>query len=73
MNEFNNRPQSAKNGQRGVLVQSHSDEISEQENIHEIQAYNRKKVKLLKPDFTTNDFTRILPKKIYQDKERLYS
>ena len=34
---------------------------------------NRKQVKLMRPDLTTNDFARILPKKIYQDKERLYS
>lgn len=27
----------------------------------------------MKPDLTTNDFARIMPKKIYQDKERLYS
>jgi hypothetical protein len=27
----------------------------------------------MRPDLTTNDFARILPKKIYQDKERLYS
>jgi hypothetical protein len=27
----------------------------------------------MKPDFTTNDFARLMPKKIHQDKERLYS
>lgn len=27
----------------------------------------------MKPDLTTHDFARILPKKIHQDKERLYS
>jgi hypothetical protein len=27
----------------------------------------------MKPDLTTNDFSRILPRKMYKDKERLYS
>jgi regulator of replication initiation timing len=27
----------------------------------------------MKPDLTSHDFSRILPKKIHQDKERLYS
>jgi hypothetical protein len=27
----------------------------------------------MKPDLTTNDFARILPRKMYKDKERLYS
>lgn len=27
----------------------------------------------MKPDMTTNDFGRILPRKMYKDKERLYS
>ena len=34
---------------------------------------HRNKVKIMKPDLTTNDFARVMPKKIYQDKERLYS
>jgi hypothetical protein len=34
---------------------------------------HRRQVKLLKPDLTTNDFARVMPKKIHQDKERLYS
>jgi hypothetical protein len=29
---------------------------------------SRKHVKLLKPDLTTNDFARIMPKQIFQDK-----
>ncbi len=29
---------------------------------------HRKHVKLMKPDLTQNDFARIMPKKIYQDK-----
>jgi hypothetical protein len=37
------------------------------------QVYTRKKVNIIKPDLTTNDFTRILPRQMYQDKERLYS
>ncbi len=27
----------------------------------------------MKPDLATNDFARILPRKMYKDKERLYS
>ena len=34
---------------------------------------HRKQIKIMKPDLTTHDFARILPKKIHQDKERLYS
>jgi hypothetical protein len=53
------------------MIQSSADEIKESDvsykNLH------RKQVKLLKPDLTTNNFARIMPKKIYQDKERLYS
>ena len=28
----------------------------------------RKQVKIMKPELTTNDFARIMPKKIYHDK-----
>ena len=30
-------------------------------------------MKIIRPDLTTNDFGRILPRKMYKDKERLYS
>ena len=49
-----------------------ADGLSDQEN-NDGHYQHRKKVKIMKPDFTTNDFARVLPKKIYQDKERLYS
>lgn len=35
--------------------------------------FSKKNVVLMKPDLTSHDFSRILPKKIHQDKERLYS
>lgn len=43
------------------------------ENGAQQKNQHRKIVKVMKPDLTTHDFARILPKKIYQDKERLYS
>jgi hypothetical protein len=33
----------------------------------------KKAIRLMRPDLTTHDFSRILPRKIHQDKERLYS
>jgi hypothetical protein len=38
-----------------------------------VQKDRRKQVKIVRPDLTTHDFARILPRKIQQDKERLYS
>jgi SpoVK/Ycf46/Vps4 family AAA+-type ATPase len=38
-----------------------------------VQKERRKQVKIVRPDLTTHDFARILPRKIQQDKERLYS
>ena len=65
------RPQSAKPGYKGYWGQASSDDIGDQsvssKNPH------RKQIKIMKPDLTTHDFARILPKKIHQDKERLYS
>lgn len=60
------RPQSAKPGHRGYWGQGSSDDFHEGENNN--KGNGRKNVKLMKPDLTTNDFARILPKKIYQDK-----
>jgi hypothetical protein len=58
-------------GMRGYWGQTNTDEASEHntstKNIH------KKQVVLMKPDLTSHDFSRILPKKIHQDKERLYS
>ena len=60
------RPQSAKPGYKGYWGQASSDDINEQslpgKNAH------RKQIKIMKPDLTTHDFARILPKKIHQDK-----
>jgi len=65
------RPQSAKPGYKGYWGQASSDDINEQSNMSKNQ--HRKQIKIMKPDLTTHDFARILPKKIHQDKERLYS
>lgn len=69
------RPQSAKPGYRQAHMQGNSfSDFKEESELHPHHKHgNRKQVKLLKPDLTTNDFTRIMPKKIYHDKERLYS
>lgn len=58
-------------GMRGYWGQGNTDEASE----HNTSAknINKKQVVLMKPDLTSHDFSRILPKKIHQDKERLYS
>ena len=69
---FNWRPQSAKPGFKGYWGQSSADDINEQSVISKSNQ-QRKQVKIMKPDLTTHDFARILPKKIHQDKERLYS
>lgn len=55
-----------------MWAQMSSDGISDQEN-NDGGYQHRKNVKIMRPDFTTNDFGRIMPKKIHQDKERLYS
>ena len=65
------RPQSAKPGHKGNWGQYSVEDANEQSNIQRHQ--NRKQVKLMRPDLTTHDFARILPRKIQQDKERLYS
>lgn len=61
------RPYSAKQGYWGIPNIDEKDE-----NSNKIQKL-RKNVKYMKPDLTTNDFGRILPRKMYKDKERLYS
>ena len=63
------RPQSAKIGARGYWGHG-SEEIDQNSSNKNI---GRKQVAIMKPDLTTHDFSRILPKKIHQDKERLYS
>ena len=55
-----------------MWAQMSSDDISDEDN-DDNQYQHRKKVKIMKPDFVTNDCARLLPKKIHQDKERLYS
>lgn len=65
------RPQSAKPGYRAPAQQSSTDDLKDDDFMQ--KNILRKQVKLLKPDLTTNDFSRVMPKKIYQDKERLYS
>jgi hypothetical protein len=65
------RPQSAKPGHKGYWGQSSADDINDHSMIK--QGNNRKAVKFVRPDLTTHDFARILPKRIQQDKERLYS
>ena len=60
------RPQSAKPGYRANWAQGSESDFQEQDNFS--RGVQRKNVKLMKPDLTTNDFARILPKKIYQDK-----
>jgi hypothetical protein len=40
---------------------------------HQQKVPTKKHVRVIKPDLTANDFARILPRKIHQDKERLYS
>ena len=42
--------------------------MSDQENNDQEYQHRLKKVKIMKPDLKINDFGRILPKKIYQDK-----
>jgi hypothetical protein len=58
-------------GLRGYWGYSNTDEVSE----HNTSTKNlsKKQVVIMKPDLTSHDFSRILPKKIHQDKERLYS
>jgi|688.fasta_scaffold626075_2 hypothetical protein len=58
-------------GLRGYWGHSNTDEVSE----HNTSTKNlsKKQVVIMKPDLTSHDFSRILPKKIHQDKERLYS
>ena len=65
------RPQSAKPGYKGYWGQASSDDIGDQSVSS--KAGHRKQIKIMKPDLTTHDFARIMPKKIHQDKERLYS
>lgn len=67
------RPQSAKNGGKAAWGQISNEGMSDQENNDNPNRNQRKKLKIIRPDFVTNDFARVLPKKIYQDKERLYS
>lgn len=59
------RPQSAKPGYRANCMQNPPENINEQ--IHP-KNLNRKQIKIMKPDLTTHDFARILPRKIQQDK-----
>ena len=49
-----------------MWAQISGDNLSEQENND--PPHYRKKVKIIKPEFTTNDFGRVLPKRIHQDK-----
>jgi hypothetical protein len=58
-------------GMRGYWGQTNTDEVSEQNTS--TKNLSRKQVAIMKPDLTSHDFSRILPKKIHQDKERLYS
>ena len=58
-------------GYRQGQVQHSYEDFREDEPPH--KNHNRNKVKIMKPDLTSNDFARVVPKKIYQDKERLYS
>lgn len=66
------RPQSAKPGYKGYWGPASSEQFTDHDN-NTSKNQHRKNIKIMKPDLTTNDFARILPKKIYQDKERLYS
>ena len=60
------RPQSAKPGHKGFWGQSGvTDEVPLDSHP--------KAVKFMRPDLTTHDFARILPRRFHHDKERLYS
>jgi len=60
------RPQSAKPGHKGYWGQSSADDIND--NSISNKNPNRKQVKFLMPNLNTNDYGRILPRKIQQDK-----
>jgi hypothetical protein len=53
-------------GMRGYWGQTNGDEASEINSS--TKNFSKKQVVLMKPDLTSHDFSRILPKKIHQDK-----
>ena len=67
---FLSRPLSSKNKSNGFWGYPIKEE---QDDSYSKQLQIKKKVKLIRPDLTTNVFSRILPRKMYKDKERLYS
>lgn len=69
------RPQSAKHQIIGNWPQISSEEVTALENESLRNIHGKKSGNILRAHYITNsnDFSRLLPKKIMQDKERLYS